>query len=180
MNVKSVSKFLSLVLRHDPSKAGIALDENGWTLVDDLLAGMKSAGKPISRDQLEHVVSTNDKKRFAFSEDGLKIRASQGHSLKIDLALSPITPPDVLYHGTALRNLESIMTSGLSARSRRHVHLSADEETALKVGMRHGKPIILLVDAFAMSNVGIDFYKSENGVWLTDKIDPKYLSVKGS
>lgn len=177
MNTKSISKFLSLVLRHDPSKAGISLDENGWVLVDDLLSGMNDIGKQLSRADLEHVVATNDKKRFAFSADGLKIRASQGHSVDIDLAIQPMTPPDLLYHGTAKRNLDSIMHTGLTPQSRRHVHLSAETETARKVGMRHGSPIILLVHASAMSKDGIAFYRSENGVWLTANVEPAYLSV---
>ncbi len=179
MNIKSVSKFLSLVLRHDPRRAGIVLDANGWTPVDDLLNGLKAAGKPISREQLELIVLTNDKKRFAFSEDRTMIRASQGHSVKVDLALTPVKPPNILFHGTATRNLVSILETGLSPRSRRHVHLSADEETALKVGMRHGKPVILLIDAATMDAAGINFYFSANGVWLTHQIDPVYLSVKG-
>lgn len=175
-----LSKFLSLVLRHEPEKIGIVLDANGWVAVDDLLAAAARAGTSISREQLDQVVVTNDKKRFAFSSDGSRIRASQGHSVEVDLGLAPVVPPERLYHGTATRFVESIRAEGLRAQSRQHVHLSPDEETAIKVGQRHGKPVVLVVRAGAMHQAGHVFYRSENGVWLTEAVPPGYLEIPGS
>ena len=169
------SRFLSLVLRHDPGRIGIELDENGWTPVSSLLEKMAAAGRRISRATLEEVVATNDKRRFAFSEDGERIRASQGHSVAVDLDLTAVVPPETLFHGTATRSVESIRAQGLQSRSRQHVHLSADETTATKVGARHGKPVVLTVQAGAMHADGHKFYLSANGVWLTDVVPPQYL-----
>ena len=152
-----LSKFLSLVLRHKPEKIGLILDGNGWTDVDELirLAGLR--GNHLTRPLLEQVVASNDKRRFAFSEDGRRIRASQGHSVSIDLALPPSRPPELLYHGTAARFLESIRLEGLFSMRRRHVHLSLDIPTATKVGQRHGQPVVLVVRAQAMSSAGHKF-----------------------
>lgn len=173
----STSQFLSLVLRHQPEVIGLEMDENGWVNVDHLLARMNTAGNPIARETLEEIVATNDKRRFAFSEDGSLIRASQGHSIEIDLALEPVTPPDVLLHGTAERNVESILREGLHPGQRRHVHLSLDVATATRVGGRHGKPVILKVDARAMAAAGYLFYCSENGVWLTERVPADYVTT---
>ena len=170
-----ISKFLSLVLRHEPEHAGLTLDPNGWIGVDELLAGTARAGVPISPEVLRTVVETNDKKRFAFSEDGLRIRASQGHSVEVDLDLAPASPPAVLFHGTATRFLDSIRAQGLLRQERRHVHLSKDEATAIKVGSRHGKPVILRVRSQEMHGDGHLFYLSANGVWLTEAVPPAYL-----
>lgn len=173
------SKFLSLVLRHNPGTVGISLDPNGWVQVDELLRAI-NAHKPqlrLDRALLEELVAGNDKKRFAFSEDGTRIRASQGHSVDIDLALEPRVAPAQLFHGTATRFLESIMAQGLIKGSRRHVHLSADPETAVKVGQRHGKPVVLKVSAAAMQAAGHEFFLSANGVWLTEHVPPAYLSL---
>ena len=175
-----LSKFLSLVLRHEPEKIGIILDSNGWVAVEDLLAAAARAGTPVSREELDQVVVTNDKKRFAFSPDGSRIRASQGHSVEIDLGLAPVVPPERLYHGTATRFVDSIRAEGLRSQSRQHVHLSPDEETAVKVGQRHGKPVVLVVRAGAMHQDGHVFYRSENGVWLTEAVPPGYLEIPGS
>lgn len=174
-DVVRVSKFLSLVLRHDPSRAGLTLDENGWVDVDSLLEGCQQAGRIITRTQLERVVRENDKQRFSFSDDGLRIRANQGHSVEIDLALTPQSPPDVLYHGTATRFLESIRATGLKPGSRQHVHLSRDTETAIKVGQRHGKPVVLTIRAKELAALGQEFFCSENGVWLTAPIAVKFI-----
>ncbi|ATN07149.1 RNA 2'-phosphotransferase [Chryseobacterium indologenes] len=173
---KKISKFLSLILRHQPESIGLILDENGWAHVDELRA--KSALKRMffSFDELEEVVETNNKKRFAFNDDKTKIRASQGHSIDIDLALKAQQPPDYLYHGTAETNIVSILGKGIEKRNRQHVHLSADKETATKVGMRHGKPVILTVRTGKMYEDGLPFYLSANGVWLTDFVDPQYIS----
>ncbi|MCJ7933948.1 MAG: RNA 2'-phosphotransferase [Chryseobacterium sp.] len=173
---KKISKFLSLILRHQPESIGLKLDENGWAEVEELRA--KSAKKRIyfSPGELDEVVETNNKKRFAFNEDKTMIRASQGHSIDIDLALEAQRPPDFLYHGTAETNISSILEKGIEKRSRQHVHLSADKETAAKVGMRHGKPVILTIRTGKMYEDGLFFYLSANGVWLTDFVEAKYIS----
>lgn len=173
---KSVSKFLSLILRHQPEVIGITLDENGWTDVDELIAKMNSNGHRISFDELEEVVETNDKQRFAFSEDYNKIRASQGHSVDISLGLDPQEPPEYLYHGTVAKFLDSIRKEGLQRMSRQHLHLSRDRETAVKVGSRRGIPVILNINTGAMHKDGFLFYLSDNGVWLTDHVPAKYIN----
>jgi putative RNA 2'-phosphotransferase len=170
-----ISKFLSLVLRHKPETIGLHLDDNGWANTQELMERLNSNDFEISIEDLKQVVANNDKKRFQFSEDYSKIRASQGHSLKVDLALEEKIPPRLLYHGTAEKNLDSIRKQGLVKGQRHHVHLSADKETAQKVGMRHGKPLVLKVRSEEMSKAGIRFYQSENGVWLTDTVPPDYL-----
>jgi putative RNA 2'-phosphotransferase len=170
-----LSKFLSLVLRHNPAKIGLSLDPQGWATVDDLLTAARRNGVALNAATLQLIVADNDKQRFAFSEDGLRIRASQGHSIEVDLALEPIAPPELLYHGTAARFIESIRQSGLEHRARQHVHLSLDEATAVKVGQRHGKPVVLIVQAGAMAAAGFSFYRSANGVWLTDHVPAAYL-----
>ncbi|MDR6459753.1 putative RNA 2'-phosphotransferase [Chryseobacterium vietnamense] len=173
---KKISKFLSLILRHQPESIGLKLDENGWADVEELRE--KSARKRIyvTPEELDEVVETNNKKRFAFNEDKTMIRASQGHSIDIDLALEAIQPPEFLYHGTAEANIRSILEKGIEKRTRQHVHLSADKETATKVGMRHGKPVILTIRTGTMHQDGLNFFQSANGVWLTDFVDAKYIS----
>lgn len=170
-----VSKFLSLVLRHQPDVAGVALDEAGWCSVDALLQGCRSHGYEISRDDLAGVVEQNDKKRFQFSDDGARIRAVQGHSLDVDLEFQPQMPPEVLYHGTAARFLDSIRQQGLLKMSRQFVHLSATTDAALKVGERHGKPVILELRAGEMHRSGTLFYRAANGVWLVDAVPVSFL-----
>lgn len=174
-NLTRISKFLSLILRHQPEKLGVTLDANGWIAIDTLLDAMQKAGKGISRATLERVVAENDKKRFAISADGTSIRASQGHSIEIDLAYSPSIPPDLLFHGTATRFVESIRREGLRPGSRTHVHLSLDEKTAHAVGTRHGRPAILRVDAARMHGEGHLFYVSDNGVWLVEHVPAAYI-----
>ncbi|MEH7887441.1 RNA 2'-phosphotransferase [Elizabethkingia meningoseptica] len=176
IEIKRISKFLSLILRHQPETINLRLDENGWADVEELR--VKSAKKRIcfTLEELNEVVDTNNKKRFAFNGDKTKIRASQGHSVAIDLALQPLQPPEFLYHGTGHGNASSILEKGIEKRSRQYVHLSADKETAEKVGMRHGKPVILTIRTGKMYEEGILFYRSENGVWLTDYVDIKYIS----
>ncbi|MEM6916531.1 MAG: RNA 2'-phosphotransferase, partial [Verrucomicrobiota bacterium] len=144
MNKTRLSKMLSFVLRHEPEAIGLKLDSEGWAQVDELLACLRESGKSASRSELEEVVAQNNKQRFRFSDDGLRIRANQGHSIQIDLKLEPATPPHQLYHGTATRFLSSIFADGLVPGSRQHVHLSAERSTALAVGRRHGKPVTLL------------------------------------
>ena len=169
------SRFLSLVLRHKPEEAGLTLDGEGWCSVTDLLKGCASHGHKISREELDEVVAENDKKRFQFSDDGKRIRASQGHSIEVDLKYEPTLPPEYLFHGTATRFLDSIKQQGLIKGSRQHVHLSANLQTAFKVGERHGKPVVLTVLAGDMHRNGIPFYFTPNGVWLVDAVPPEYL-----
>lgn len=175
MNEVSKSKFLSLVLRHKPEEIGLVLDQNGWASIDELIALANARGTNLSRPQIESIVKNNDKQRFALSEDGTKIRANQGHSIDIALGLAPQIPPERLYHGTATRFLESIREKGLHPASRQHVHLSSDLATAEKVGSRHGRPVVLTVESGQMARDGHLFYLSENGVWLTGNVPPKYL-----
>jgi putative RNA 2'-phosphotransferase len=172
---ESISKFLSLVLRHQPEAIGLKLDAEGFANVSELIAKSAANKQSLTLDLLREVVSTSDKKRFAFSSDGLKIRANQGHSISVDLALAAKTPPDVLYHGTATRFIDSIKREGLIPGSRQHVHLSLDIETALKVGARHGKPIILSIATKQMFDTGHAFFLSDNGVWLTDAVPARFL-----
>lgn len=173
--IVKISKFLSLVLRHRPETIGIHLDANGWTNVAVLLQQLELHGRPVTMKALEYVVANNSKKRFAFSDDRSMIRASQGHSVDVDLGYTEQTPPAVLYHGTAAACIDSIFTSGLEKRNRHHVHLSADTITAINVGGRHGKPVVLLVDSAQMAADGFSFFISENGVWLTDHVPVRYL-----
>ena len=175
MNPVKTSKFLSLILRHRPETVGIALDEGGWAEVEALLAGMAQKGHRLSRAELDHVVETNNKRRFAFSADGTRIRAVQGHSRAIELDLSPRIPPDRLFHGTVARFIVSIRSKGLVRGNRQHVHLSPDRETAAIVGRRRGDPVILTIDAAAMARAEHQFYLSENGVWLTDHVPPGFI-----
>ncbi|MDR2940032.1 MAG: RNA 2'-phosphotransferase [Clostridiales bacterium] len=174
-NLTKISKLLSLILRHKPETIGIGLNENGWADVGALLKALNEKNYNVNMDLLERVVSENNKQRFIFSPDKTKIRANQGHSINIDLGLIPSPPPDILYHGTATRFLGSINTQGLLKQSRNHVHLSADIETAQKVGIRHGRPIALLINAKAMYRDGYLFYISENNVWLTEHVPAKYF-----
>lgn len=170
-----LGRFISLILRHNPSAAGIKLDTHGWANVDELLKGMIHAGKTIDIERLERIVQENDKQRYIFDEKHMKIRANQGHSIKVDVQLLECVPPAVLYHGTASRFLESIRTVGITKQSRQHVHLSVDEQTAIKVGSRHGKAVVLPIDTYGMTQDGYKFYLSENNVWLCENIPWKYV-----
>lgn len=175
--IKHISKFMSLVLRHSPDTIGIALDAQGWVEVDELLERSARHGDAFTREELDTVVATSDKQRFALSEDGRRIRANQGHSIaEVDLGLAPVTPPPVLYHGTADRFLASIAAEGLRPGSRNHVHLSLDPGTGTMVGKRHGRAVVLTVDAAAMHGAGHLFMVSENGVWLTATVPPAFIT----
>lgn len=173
MNVKSLSKFLSLILRHKPETIGIKLDKNGWADVSEILRGMK-----IDFATLETVVRENDKQRFAFNDDKTKIRANQGHSISVDVQPDEKIPPAVLYHGTIERNVNSIAAKGLLKMNRLQVHLSGDVETAKKVAARRaGTAVIYEILAESMYNDGYKFFQSKNGVWLTEHVPPKYLKI---
>ncbi len=173
---KGISKFLSFVLRHSPETIGLSLDENGWANVDELLQKSSRDGKILTIEMLTHVVESNDKKRFAFNNDKTKIRASQGHSIEIELNLIAVSPPEQLYHGTVAKYLEDIKKQGLQKMSRQHVHLSKDKETAVKVGRRRGLAQILTVSAGEMHRAGFQFFLSDNGVWLTDSVPENYIA----
>ncbi|WP_449063545.1 RNA 2'-phosphotransferase [Planomonospora algeriensis] len=172
-----VSKYLAKHLRHQPERIGIELDAHGWVEVDVLLTAAAAHGFPISRAELEQVVADNDKRRYAI--DGGRIRASQGHSVPVDLDLPPAEPPAFLYHGTVARNLAAIRDEGLRPMSRHHVHLSPDRETATRVGARRGSPVVLAVDAAAMHAAGHEFRLSANGVWLTGHVPPSFIRLPG-
>ena len=172
---EQMSMFLSLVLRHRPQEAGITLDEHGWADVDALLAGVNRTGRKINMDTLERIVRENSKQRYAFNEDHTKIRANQGHSVRVDVELKAAEPPKYLYHATATRFLPAIQGEGIRRMSRQYVHLSGDFETAMAVGKRHGIPVVITIDAAAMARDGVEFYRSENGVWLCEHVEPKYF-----
>ncbi|MGW5265164.1 RNA 2'-phosphotransferase [Microbispora sp. NPDC004025] len=168
-----VSKYLAKHLRHQPEAIGIELDAHGWVDVDTLLTAAASHGFPISRAELEQAVAGNDKRRYVI--DGGRIRASQGHSVRVDLGLPVVEPPPLLYHGTVARSVEAIRAEGLRPMARHHVHLSPDRETATRVGARRGKPVVLVVDAAAMRTAGHEFRVSANGVWLVDHVPPDFI-----
>jgi len=175
--LKHISKYISLLLRHQPDLIGLTLDENGWADVQELITKMNEAGTEINVELLLSVVETNDKKRFALNEDKTAIRASQGHSIEVELNLQETIAPDILFHGTADRFVPAILAEGLKKQERRHVHLSSQMETAKAVGSRHGKPVILNINARAMQADGFIFYLSENSVWLVDNVPVKYIST---
>ena len=179
MDVVRVSKRLSYLLRHRPDSAGLQLDDAGWVAVDDLLAALARTGLPLSRADLDAVVAGNDKRRFAYDPTGTRIRASQGHSVAVDLGYRREQPPSVLFHGTVERVLPAVLAEGLH-RGRRHaVHLSPDVATARAVGARRGRPVVLRVDAAAMAAEGAVFTRSANGVWMTDAVPARHLAVVG-
>ncbi|MGG9964005.1 RNA 2'-phosphotransferase [Ferruginibacter sp. SUN106] len=175
--LKHISKLMSLVLRHKPEAIGLQLNENGWANVAELISKINEQGNNVNFDTINTVVDTNDKKRFAFNEDKTMIRASQGHSIEVELNLKAVTPPDILYHGTAERFVESILKEGLNKQQRQHVHLSLLQETAKAVGARHGKPVILHINAKAMAEAGFVFYLSDNNVWLVNSVPVEYITV---
>ncbi|MFJ6410382.1 RNA 2'-phosphotransferase [Streptomyces hydrogenans] len=172
-----VSKYLSKHLRHQPERIGLVLDAHGWTEIDALLAAAASHGFPISRAELDHVVAANDKKRFAV--EGTRIRASQGHTIEVDLDLPAAEPPAYLFHGTVADRLPAIRAEGLRPMARHDVHLSHDRETATRVGARRGRPVVLSVDAGAMHRAGHEFRVSANGVWLTGSVPPEFIRFPG-
>ena len=175
--IEKLSKFLSLVLRHKPEQIGIALDEHGWANVNELIAGFNGSGREMTAEILAEIVATDNKQRYSYNDDKTLIRANQGHSIPVDVELKEMDPPPFLYHGTAMRFVAQIMQEGLKPMGRLYVHLSKDIATARNVGKRHGSPAILKVDSSQMAVNGSKFYLSENGVWLTKYVDPKYLEV---
>lgn len=170
-----LSKFLSFILRHNPGSIGLNLDSNGWAGIYDLIIKARQNNTNISLEDIEYIAATCNKQRFEFSDDKKKIRACQGHSINIDLDLKPVSPPDILYHGTAEKTVPYIKNSGIIKMNRDHVHLSQDFVTATNVGNRHGKPTVLHIDAKKMNEHGMTFYLSTNGVWLTDFVPKEYI-----
>lgn len=171
-----ISKYLSYILRHQPHSIGLELDPNGWASIEELIA--KTTDFKLTLPVIEYVVETNDKQRFSLNKEMTKIRANQGHSLNIDLALTAQQPPDALYHGTAKRFSENIQQQGLTKQQRHHVHLSQSREVAKSVGSRHGKPVIFSLNTKAMIEDDIVFYRSENNVWLVDNVPAQYLTLE--
>lgn len=176
-DLKSISKFVSFVLRHSPESIGLSLNSAGWVDVELLLRQACAHGMRIDRSILEKIVATSDKRRFAISDDGLMIRANQGHSVEVDLGLEALKPPAQLFHGTASRFVPAIAEQGLKPQSRQHVHLSTEITTALAVGRRHGSPIVLRVDSAKMYELGHSFFQSQNGIWLTLAVPSKFVHV---
>lgn len=175
IDINQLGRFISLILRHKPEVIGIKLDGHGWADVEELLLGIREKGYFINHEILQEIVATNNKQRYHYNEDQTKIRAAQGHSIAVDVELDEKVPPDLLYHGTAMKNLSEIKATGIKKMRRLYVHLSKDVETAFKVGSRHGIPVVLVIDTLAMQKDGYKFYCSKNGVWLCDDIDFKYV-----
>lgn len=179
MDLKRTSVFISLILRHQPEVIGISLDRHGWANVQELIDGINKTGKySIDMPTLEEIVRTDNKQRYSFNEDKTKIRANQGHSVNVDVELKEAVPPEILYHGTGEKYVDSINTEGLKPKSRLYVHLSKDIDTAIKVGSRHGKPVVYKVSAEEMHRQGYQFYLSENGVWLTKIVPADFIKIE--
>ena len=174
MGSKETSKFISLILRHKPETIGITLDERGWADVEELISGINKT-HPLTREELEEIVRTDEKQRYSFNEDHTLIRANQGHSIPVDVELEEKTPPDILWHGTGEKYVELIDAQGLIPKSRLYVHLSSDKETAKKVGSRHGRPVIYEIDCRQMVADGYRFFESANHVWLIKEVPVKYM-----
>lgn len=171
-----ISKFLSYVLRHKPEAIGLSLDNEGWAIISDLILCSVKEGYTLDNNLLRNIVDSSDKKRFTISDDGLRIRAAQGHSTQqVNIAYTEKKPPDILYHGTASRFISAIREQGLIPLSRQYVHLSPDEDTAIQVGQRHGKPLVLKIKALNMYEQGFKFFQADNGVWLTYTVPYRFI-----
>jgi len=175
MNLKKVSIFISLVLRHKPEVANIKLDSHGWAKVNELITGLKIKFPEINMSILEEIVATDSKHRYSFNNDKTMIRANQGHSVNVEVELKEVNPPEILFHGTSSNVLDSIYKNGIKPMSRLYVHLSKDHSTAIMVGKRHGNPVVLSIAAQDMYKDGYKFFLSENGVYLTSEVPTKYL-----
>lgn len=175
MSLQKDSKFLSYVLRHNPAAIGIVPDKGGWVDIEDLLMACGHHGRRMTYGHLMRIVASNEKQRFSVSPDGIKIRANQGHSIDVDLGYAPTAPPEILYHGTAAKNLPQIKSHGLTKQCRHHVHLCAMKDAALEVGRRHGAAVILEIRSGEMFRAAYQFYVTPNGVWLTDHVPAKFI-----
>jgi putative RNA 2'-phosphotransferase len=173
------SKFLSYLLRHNPGALGLELDPGGWADVEPLLERARADGRSIDRAQLEEMIAYGEKERFTLSDDGSKIRANYGHSIDVDLDLTPTSPPPHLYHGTAEHAVSAIREEGLRPQSRQYVHLSNTQDEAVRVGGRHGAPVVLTIFAQALHDAGHTLYRSTDAVWLTDRVPPHFLQFPG-
>lgn len=171
------SKFLSYVLRHNPDALDLDLDPGGWADVDTLIERARAQGRVLSRSRIRAVIAAGEKTRFALSGDESKIRANYGHSIDVDLDLTPTAPPDHLYHGTAQSALSSIQSEGLRPQSRQYVHLSPTPAEAKAVGQRHGTPVVLLIDAPALHEDGFTLYRTTHSVWLTRLVPPRFIDI---
>ena len=172
------SKFMSLVLRHKPEEIGLMLDEQGWANIDELIEKAARHGMTLTRELIARIVETSDKQRFTIDATGKRIRANQGHSVEVDLGLAPSEPPPVLFHGTAETTVAAIRAEGLKPGQRQHVHLSPDEDTAIRVGRRHGRPVVLRIAAGRMRESGHVFFLSTNGVWLTEAVPVQFIEFQ--
>ena len=177
MKLTPISRYMTFLLRHHPEQAGLTLDQHGWAHVDELIKGIQKRYPQFQREILEEIVRTDSKQRYAFNEDHTLIRANQGHSIPVDVEFKQALPPDILYHGTAIKYLSSIQQQGLISKSRLYVHLSTDIETAIKVGKRHGKPVVYQINAKQMYQDGILFYLSANHIWLVKKVPLQYMKL---
>jgi putative RNA 2'-phosphotransferase len=177
MSKNDTSRYLSLILRHKPEVIGITLDAHGWAKVSEVLEGINRT-QFLDMEMLEEIVRTDNKQRYSFNEDKTLIRANQGHSVQVDVELEEKHPPKVLWHGTGEKYRESIEKKGLIPKSRLYVHLSADYETAVSVGSRHGRPVVYRVLTEKMIHDGYKFFVSANGVWLTKEVPVKYLEIE--
>lgn len=175
---RKMSRVLSLVLRHDPYSIGLSLDDDGWAVIDDLIAALRKDGKKVDREIIERVVETSDQKRFRISEDGLMIRANEGHSVSINIQLEEKAPPTWLFHGTSVAAMDTIESEGLERKQRDFVHLSSEQASARKVAERKGKPVVIEIAAGLMHKNGHVFYQGDNGVWMTDHVPPDYLNKR--
>ncbi len=173
-----LSKYMSYLLRHAPEAAELTMDRRGWVALEELTEACVAAGRARLVEDVLRTVAESDKQRFKISTDGTAIRAAQGHSIGVDLGLEPVTPPPTLFHGTVARFMDNILAEGLRPMARAHVHLSPDIETALRVGQRRGRAVVLEVDAAAMQAAGCEFFESSNGVWLVDRVAPEYLRLR--
>ena len=177
---EGLPKYISMLLRHHPESKNLHMDHHGWVEVDELISKISTKRNPVTFEMIKNIVDTDNKNRFDIQElNGVYyIRANQGHSIKdIDIGFDVVTPPDVLFHGTAQKSVDSILKSGIEKRGRQYVHLSPDISTAIKVGERHGDVRIFEINAKQMKEDGKIFYLSKNGVWLTDFVDRKYIKL---
>lgn len=175
MNLQSISRYISLILRHKPEVIGITIDKHGWAKVEELIQGIEKNNPEFNMEALEEIVRTDNKQRYSFNDDKTLIRANQGHSIPVDVELEEKEPPKILYHGTGEKYIESIGQNGLIPKSRLYVHLSKDVETAKAVGKRHGKEVVYSINSGQMYKDGYKFYLSKNEIWLTKKVPKKYL-----
>ena len=175
MNLQSISRYISLILRHKPEVIGITIDEYGWANVEELIQGIEKSNPEFNMEALEEIVKTDNKQRYSFNDDKTLIRANQGHSIQVDVELIEKEPPCILYHGTGEKYVTSIDQNGLIPKSRLYVHLSKDVETAKAVGKRHGKEVVYSINSGQMYKDGYKFYLSKNEIWLTKKVPKKYL-----